>query len=92
MSRRPRRNAHKSVQGQGGDVEVGRLHVCILMREMGHRGDLSRAEHAEACARSQDYPYLLRNVTVTRPNQAWATDISYIPMARGFVYLAAVVD
>jgi transposase InsO family protein len=38
------------------------------------------------------YPYLLRGLAVTRPNQAWAMDINYIPMARGFVYLAAVVD
>jgi putative transposase len=38
------------------------------------------------------YPYLLRNLAVTRPDQVWAMDITYIPMARGFVYLAAVVD
>ena len=38
------------------------------------------------------YPYLLRSVVVERPNQAWAVEITYIPMARGFVYLAAVVD
>jgi putative transposase len=38
------------------------------------------------------YPYLLRKLSVTRPNQVWAMDITYIPMARGFVYLAAVVD
>lgn len=38
------------------------------------------------------YPYLLRNLAVTRPNQVWATDITYIPMARGFVYLVAIVD
>jgi putative transposase len=38
------------------------------------------------------YPYLLRRLTVTRPNQVWAMDITYIPIARGFVYLAAVVD
>ena len=38
------------------------------------------------------YPYLLRNLTIDRPNQVWAMDITYIPMARGFVYLAAVVD
>src|SRR3546814_15012108 len=38
------------------------------------------------------YPYLLRGVSVDRPNQAWAMDIPYIPMARGFVYLAAVID
>jgi putative transposase len=38
------------------------------------------------------YPYLLRKLAVTRPNQVWAADISYIPMARGFVYLVAIVD
>ena len=38
------------------------------------------------------YPYLLRNLVITRPNQVWSTDISYIPMARGFVYLVAVID
>ena len=38
------------------------------------------------------YPYLLRNLTVNRPNQVWAMDITYIPMARGFIYLAAVID
>ena len=38
------------------------------------------------------YPYLLRNLAVTRPNQVWAMDITYIPMARGFVYLAVVID
>ena len=38
------------------------------------------------------YPYLLRNLPVTRPNQVWAMDITYVPMARGFVYLAAVID
>ena len=38
------------------------------------------------------YPYLLRNLAVTRPNQVWAADITYVPMARGFVYLVAIVD
>lgn len=38
------------------------------------------------------HPYLLRKLAVTRPNQVWATDITYIPMARGFVYLVAIVD
>jgi len=38
------------------------------------------------------YPYLLRGVTIERPNQVWAMDITYIPMARGFVYLTAVID
>jgi putative transposase len=38
------------------------------------------------------YPYLLRHLAVTRPNQVWATDITYVPMAQGFVYLVAIVD
>ncbi len=38
------------------------------------------------------YPYLLRNMDITRPNQVWAMDITYVPMARGFVYLAAIID
>ena len=42
--------------------------------------------------RRKIYPYLLRGIEITRPNQVWATDITYIPMARGFVYLAVVLD
>ena len=38
------------------------------------------------------YPYLLRNLAIDRPNQVWCTDITYIPVAKGFVYLAAVMD
>ena len=64
--------------------------------------DPNEAHEIEAIYRRRDtskpapghkiYPYLLRGVTVERPNQVWATDITYIPMARGFVYLVAVVD
>ena len=61
--------------------------------EDGHRGDLPPPEHLEAGPPGHKiYPYLLRNLPVTRPNQVWAMDITYIPMARGFVYLVAVVD
>ena len=73
-------------------MHVGRLHVATLMKQDGHRGALSPPQHLEAGAGAQDLPYLLRNLPVTRPNQVWAMDITYIPMARGFVYLAAVVD
>ena len=38
------------------------------------------------------YPYLLRNLTITRPNQVWAIDITYIPMPKGFMYLTAIID
>ena len=58
----------------------------------GDRGALSPCAHDEARAGTQDYPYLLRGVEITQPNQVWAMDITYIPMARGFVYLAVVLD
>ena len=58
----------------------------------GDRGAVSPAEHVQTGARAQDLPYLLGKLAVTRPDQVWAMDITYIPMARGFVYLAAVVD
>ncbi len=56
------------------------------------RSDLPAAEYVEAVTGHKVYPYLLRNLMVTRPNQVWATDITYVPMARGFVYLVAIVD
>jgi putative transposase len=73
-------------------VEVGRLHVATLMKRMGLEA-LYRRPNTSKPAPGQDiYPYLLRNLSVTRPNQVWATDITYIPMARVFVYLVANVD
>ena len=58
----------------------------------GDRGALSPSAHDQTGARHKIYPYLLRDMAVTRPNQVWAMDITYIPMARGFVYLAVVLD
>jgi putative transposase len=57
----------------------------------GDRSDLSQAQYIQTCGRSS-HPYLLRGLTIDRPNQVWASDITYIPMAHGFVYLAAVMD
>jgi putative transposase len=68
---------------------VARFHAD---EEDGDRGALPPSEHLQTSAGPQVYPYLLRNLAVTRPNEVWAMDITYIPMARGFVYLAAVVD
>ena len=56
----------------------------------GRRGDLPPPEHVETGAGAQIYPYLLRNLAVTRSNQVWASNITYVPMARGFVYLVIV--
>ncbi len=71
---------------------VGRRHVGTLMKKMGIEAMYRRPNTSKPASGHTIYPYLLRNLAVTRPNQVWATDISYIPMARGFVYLAAVVD
>ena len=71
---------------------VGRLHVRTLMKKMGIEAIYRRPNTSKPAPGHTIYPYLLKNVAVTRPNQAWAIDITYIPMARGFVYLCAVVD
>jgi putative transposase len=62
------------------------------MKRMGLEAIYHRPNTSKPAPGHKIYPYLLRNLAVTRPNQVWAMDISYIPMARGFVYLAAVVD
>ena len=72
--------------------EVGRLHVATLMKKMGIEALYRRPNTSKPAPGHKVYPYLLRNLPVIRPNQVWAMDITYVPMARGFVYLAAVVD
>jgi putative transposase len=72
--------------------DAGRLHVATLMRRMGIEAIYRRPNTSKPAPGHMIFPYLLRKLTVTRPNQVWAMDITYIPMARGFVYLAAVVD
>ena len=71
---------------------VGRRHVATLMKRMGIEAIYRRPNTSKPAPGHKIYPYLLRGVTIERPNQVWAMDISYIPMRRGFVYLAAVVD
>ena len=71
---------------------VGRLHVATLMKTMGIEALYRRPNTSKPAPGHKVYPYLLRKLAVTRPNQVWAMDITYIPMARGFVYLVAVVD
>jgi putative transposase len=73
-------------------LEVGRRHIRTLMRKMCIEAVYRRPNTSKPAPGHKIYPYLLRGLTVTRPNQAWAMDISYIPMERGFVYLVAVVD
>lgn len=72
--------------------KVGRRHVGTLMRKMGIEALYRRPRTSKKQPQNQVYPYLLRNLTIDRPNQVWAMDITYIPMARGFVYLVVVMD
>lgn len=76
----------------GEGVEIGRERVARMMKRMGIEALYRRPNTSKPTPGHKIYPYLLRGLAITRPNQVWATDITYIPMARGFVYLAAVVD
>jgi putative transposase len=71
---------------------VGRRHVATLMKRMAIEAIYRRPNTSKPAPGHKIYPYLLRGLKVERPNQVWAMDITYIAMARGFVYLAAVVD
>jgi transposase InsO family protein len=73
------------------DVKIGRLHVATLMKKMAIEAIYRRPNTSKRAAGHKIYPYSLRKLTVVRPNQVWATDITYIPMAHGFVYLIAIV-
>ena len=72
--------------------KFGRRHVKTLMRRMGIEALYRRPRTTKPEPGHKVYPYLLRGIEITRPNQVWAMDITYIPMARGFVYLAVVLD
>ena len=73
-------------------MPVSRKRVQRLMRAMGLRAIYRRPSTSRRAPEHPVYPYLLRNVRITRPNQVWAADITYLPMARGFLYLVAVMD
>jgi putative transposase len=73
-------------------VVVGRRHVATLMKRMGIEAIYRRPNTSKPAPGHKIYPYLLRGAPIERPDHVWAMDLSYIPMRRGFVYLAAVVD
>jgi putative transposase len=73
-------------------VSIGRRHVATLMKRMGIAAIYRRPNTSKPAPGHKIFPYLLHGVKIERPNHLWAMDISYIPMRRGFVYLAAVVD
>ena len=73
--------------------EVSRNRVSRLYyKVMGLRAVMPGPHTSKRCKQHAVYPYLLRGLKITRPNQVWATDITYIPMAKGFMYLVAVID
>jgi putative transposase len=84
-----RRLAHM-LQREG--FAVGRRHVGTLMRRMGIEAIYRKRRTSIAAQGHKIYPYLLANVAIERPNQAWAADITYLPMAKGFAYLVAILD
>nr|WP_155803337.1 IS3 family transposase [Bordetella sp. FB-8] len=77
--------------GRAGHA-VGRRHVGTLMKRMGVEALYCKPNTSRRNAQHKIWPYLLRGLKIERANQAWALDTTYIPMARGFVYLTAVVD
>ena len=71
---------------------VSRNRVGRLMRKMGLRAIYQKPNTSAPHPEHRIYPYLLRDLPIVRPNQVWCTDITYIPMRRGFLYLVAVMD
>jgi putative transposase len=74
------------------DVPINRKRVQRLMRQMGIEALGPKPRTSKPAPGHRIYPYLLRGMTIERPNQVWATDITYIPIGRGFLYLVAVID
>jgi putative transposase len=71
---------------------VGRRHVATLMHRMGIEALYRRPRTSIPARGAAIYPYLLSGLAIERPNQVWASDITYLPMAHGFMYLAAILD
>ena len=85
---RRRMTAHLRRQGH----EVNHKRVRRLMQKMGLQAIYPKPRTSIAAKGHKVYPYLLRNLAITRPNQVWSTDITYIRMLRGFMYLVAIMD
>ena len=72
--------------------EIGRKHVRTLMRRMGIEALYRKPRTSIPAREATIYPYLLENLVIDRPNQVWAADLTYLPMAHGFMYLMAILD
>ena len=81
----------RTEQAKEGKI-VNRKRITRLMREMNIRALYPKPKTTTPNKDHKIYPYLLRNMEVTYTNQVWATDITYIPMNKGFLYLVAIID
>lgn len=79
-----------SLRREGHDI--GRKHVRALMGRMGIEALYRKPRTSIPAREAAIYPYLLENRVIERPNEAWASDITYVPMAHGFLYLMAIID
>ena len=77
---------------QGVNYQINRKRVQRLMEEMGIQAIYSKPNTSKRNTKHKVYPYLLRNLNIDKPNQVWATDVTYIPMPKGFVYLTVIMD
>lgn len=84
------RKLTRELRKEGHDV--GRRHVVTLMRRMGIEAIYRRPRTSIPAREAAIRPYLLGNLTITRPNQVWSSDITYLPMSHGFMYLVAILD
>ena len=84
------RRIWKELESRG--FQVGRGRIRRLMRQMGLTATYPKPRTSLKGAGNKVYPYLLRTLKVTRPNHVWCSDITYIPMRRGFVYLVVIMD
>jgi putative transposase len=84
------RSIRDELQDRG--YEIGRDHVRTLMKKMGIEAIYRKPRLSKPHPGHKIYPYLLRGLEITRANQVWAADITYLPMARGFCYLVAIMD
>jgi len=84
------RRLTKQLERDGFDV--GRVHVTTLMRRMGIEALYRRPRTSIPARDAKIYPYLLEGLAIERPNQVWTSDLTYLPMAHGFLYLVAILD
>jgi putative transposase len=74
------------------DIDIGRDRIRHLMQQLGIEAIYPKPNTSKPAPMNETYPYLLRGLTITKPNQVWGSDITYIRTATGFVYLVAFID